>query len=600
MTRTFRILTFAAAGWATALAGCRSTTMNSDDCTPLEETGCSCPDGSPSTRVCSSDGEYGDCRCDPSEGGAGGAPASGEATATGGNASIGGAPAAGQPGALGGGNSGGMTGGQAGETGSESGGAESGGAVSGGAESGGAVSGGAESGGATSGGAESGGAVSGGAESGGATSGGAESGGVTTGGATGDGGTPSTGGTSETGGTTGGTAMGGAGGGDPHLPPPLDCAVQQLHEETLATASTTAGSDSLTLGCGVGNGNDVAFDWVVPRSGIYAVSTTGSTFDTVLGLRADACDGAEFACVDDDTEQATSTVVGRFVANDRVAIIVDGKAGDAGDVELHLDPVSCPAQDLTEQPMPVELTTLNGTNDHEGACGGASRSERTYGWAAPVDGLFRFTVASDTFDPAIYLEQGGRCGGALLGCNATSMGGYPAEVTRRLAAGELVTIIVDSVQGAGVFTLDVERIAEDCPNGTLGGVGDEPVTQTLVDGDQSILAGSCAQAGMIMVPGGTHSFPDYTFGATIGGRTRCTYHVEADGEFALVLLSGDTTCGGAEQQCVLATEDGGVYSAEVNLGTVSATESQEFVLVVRSLTLNDLTFTLFEPMCMMV
>ncbi len=600
MTRTFRILTLAAAGWTAALAGCRSTTVNSSsgDCTPLEETSCSCSDGTPSTRVCSSDGEYGDCQCDQGEGGSGGWSVTGGAATTGGEAPSGGAPAAGAPGALGGSN-------PAGAPGDVTGGSESGGSVSGGAESGGSVLGGSESGGAgtggaDSGGSESGGADSGGSESGGSVSGGSDTGGAESGGATGDGGSPLTGGASGSGGSTGGTATGGTGGGEPELPPRLDCAVEQLHEETSATASTLAGTDSMTLGCGVGNGNDVTFDWVVPRSGIYAVSTAGSTFDTVLGLRAGSCDGAEIACVDDDTGSSTGTVVGRFVADDRVAIVVDGKAGDAGDVELHLDPVTCPAQDLTEQPLPVQLTTLGGTNDHDGACGGASRSERTYGWAAPADGLFRFTVASDAFDPAIYLEQGGRCGGTLLGCNATSMGGYPAEVTRRLRAGELVTIIVDSVQGAGVFTLDVEQLTEDCPNATLSGVGDEPVTQTLVDGDPSVLAGSCAQAGMTMVPGGTHAFADYTFGATIGGRASCPYRVEANREFAVILLGGDAICGGSEQDCVEATDDGGVYAVELNLGSIDATEPQEFVLVVRSLTLNDLTFTLVRLPCAMI
>ncbi|MBN2191273.1 MAG: hypothetical protein JW751_00515 [Polyangiaceae bacterium] len=311
--------------------------------------------------------------------------------------------------------------------------------------------------------------------------------------------------------------------------------------------------------------------------------------------------GTETACVDDDAEEATGTFVGRFVADERVAIIVDGKAGDAGDVELHLDPVTCPAQDLTEQPMPVQLTTLGGMNSHDGICGGAGRSERTYGWVAPVDGLFRFTVASEAFDPAIYLEQGGRCGGTLLGCNATGAGGYPAEVTRRLRAGELVTVIVDSVQGAGVFTLDVKRITEECPNATLSGVGDGPVTRTLVDGDPSVLAGSCAQAGLTMVPGGSHAFADYTFGATIGGRMRCTYRIEANGEFAAILLGGDDICGGDEQQCVEATQDeNSVYFVTLNLGSISVTESQRYVLVVRSLTLSPLEFTLLSPMCMTV
>jgi hypothetical protein len=364
----------------------------------------------------------------------------------------------------------------------------------------------------------------------------------------------------------------------------------------LATASTVAGTDSTSLSCGVGNSYDVTFDWIVPRTGFYSVSTAGSSFDTVLGLRSDTCNGKELACVDDVAGLATSEYVGRFVENQRLAVVVDGKAGDSGSVQLHLDPITCPAQDLTEQPMPVTLTTSGGTNVHDGACGGTGRAERTYGWMAPSTGLFRFTVKSDAIAPALYVEKGGRCGGTLLGCIATPAKGYGSEVTRQLSAGDVVTIIVDSTQNAGVFTLDVQKLTGTCPNETWGTAD---ISGTLTDGDPSIIAGSCAPSGISMMPGGVHPYADHTYAVAVGSGYRCTYHIDADAEFAVMVLGGATTCSGDEQQCVVATESSGIYSLEVDIGSIYSTSTTNAVIVVRSLTMNKVTYTGYN-FCMII
>jgi len=377
--------------------------------------------------------------------------------------------------------------------------------------------------------------------------------------------------------------------------------VQQVTTETLVAASTVGATDSTTLSCSVGNSPDVTFDWIVPKTGFYTVSTEGSSFDTVLGLRADACDGTELGCVDDSPAGMNGALVQRFVVGQRVAIVVDGKAGTEGDVALHLDPVTCPAQDLTEQPMPVSLTTLGGTNTFEGSCGGAGRSERSYSWVAPSDGLFRFTVTTDAFDPALYVLDGPLCDAPILGCNASGAGALPAEVTRHLTAGQAVTLVVDSVQGAGVFTLDAQKLSDTCPGADLPNPADTPITATINDGDPSVITASCAPTGIVMIPNGTHIYGDRTYSASIGAGKRCGYRVEADGPVAVFVLAGDLVCGGAEEQCAEAADDGtGLYVAEGHLGSVTADESQNYVLVVRSLTSSPVSITVGQTACMMI
>jgi hypothetical protein len=298
------------------------------------------------------------------------------------------------------------------------------------------------------------------AEPGGASSGGnAQPGGASSGGTAGAAGTSEGGHAGAAGASTGGRGDAGAGG--TAVP---ECAIGRYGRTgtpLVPPVSTVDQGNDFSPSCGSGKSADIAVLWTAPASGWYAFDTAGSSFDTVLGIYEPSCDGAERACNNNVSDGPTSEVLYGFERGESALVVIDGQSGAQGKATLNVEPVTCPDQDLTGQPLPANLTTLGGTNTHTGACGGEGQLERMYRWTAPSGGLYRFSVTSDTFQPALYLERGPRCGGELLGCHAADSE-VPASVTRWLPAGETVTVIVDSMSGSGPFSLNVESVEDVC------------------------------------------------------------------------------------------------------------------------------------------
>ena len=347
---------------------------------------------------------------------------------------------------------------------------------------------------------------------------------------------------------------------EPELP---SCADQLLPASGTALATTTAAPGRVTLSCGPGNSDDVSFYWVAPADGYYSFDTFGSSFDTALGLLSPSCDGSELECNDDATGAAPSSeIVRQLSAGEGLIIAVDGKSGSFGDVVVNAQPVLCPAIDLGLQALPIESTTLDGTNVHDGACGGAGALEKSYRWQAPEAGLYRFSVSSEDFDPALYVERGPRCGGTLLGCNAGGVRS-PATVVRRLDAGEVVTLIVDATTGSGSFGLNVENVSSStCPSrGTLV----DTASGVLSPGAPSVLTGSCEAAHQSVLPGGDYDLPDDTFALTVNAGLSCSLILTADGPAAVYVLDG-LTCGGAELSCQDVPESADGVLIDVDLG----------------------------------
>lgn len=367
----------------------------------------------------------------------------------------------------------------------------------------------------------------------------------------GRGGLPGTGGLPGAGGDGGPGGSGGAGpepdggvGGDPGPQPP-PCAALTLPGLGTADATTTAsGEGQFTLSCAPGSSDDVGVFWVAPEAGYYSIDTFGSSFDTALGVVGADCT-TELAC-NDDTGGITSEVVREFAAGEAVVFVVDGKSGSSGGVVLNAQAVRCPAIDLNRQQPPVATTTLDGTNEHAGACGGAAQLEKAFRWTAERAGLYRFTATSTEFSPALHLQRGPRCGGEPIGCN---VGGSrsPATVLARVGAGEAVTLIVDGVDGAGSVELDVEDVsATTCPNQPSFGPFGE-VSGVLTAGDPSLLTGSCVPARQAILPLGEFDLPEHSYPVSIGGAL-CDVLIEADGPVAVYVHEG-RECGGRELVC---------------------------------------------------
>ncbi len=157
-------------------------------------------------------------------------------------------------------------------------------------------------------------------------------------------------------GTDAGPGGGGTDAGMMMMPPPTGCTpppaaacaiVDTTNLVPLETRGAT-GSEADDFGgsmCGNGRGGgmggtgarDIAFRFTAPEAGLYEVTTMGSSFDTLLSIRAD-CDGAELACNDDiGGGNVASSLTIPLEACQTVLIVVDGYNADAaGDVQVNV------------------------------------------------------------------------------------------------------------------------------------------------------------------------------------------------------------------------------------------------------------------------
>jgi hypothetical protein len=402
----------------------------------------------------------------------------------------------------------------------------------------------------------------------------------------GAGGLAGAGGSESLGGSTGSPDAGGTA--EPQLP---SCASQYLADLGSASATTSAsGTGDFTLSCGAGSSDDVGVYWIAPEAGFYSFDTVGTSFDNALGVVAPSCDGTELACNAATATPLVSEVIRELTASEAVVLVVDGKSGSFGNAVVNAHAITCPAIDTRRQVFPIAATTEDGTNAHDGPCGGNGQLEKTFRYEAPSSGLFRFSASSAAMTPALYVERGPRCGGELLGCNAGGLAS-PATVVRRLEQGELLSLTVEGTDAAGSFELNVEDISESlCPSEPELSPFDE-VSAVLVPGEPSVLTGSCAPAHQRVIPVGEFDLPEHAYPVSIDGAS-CRVTITADGPVAVYVLDG-LTCGGAELFCenVESSTDGVLI--ERTLGNLGGPEAS-YVIVVEATTpvFGEVTYTL--------
>lgn len=355
---------------------------------------------------------------------------------------------------------------------------------------------------------------------------------------------------------------------------PFECVEAVLEPDlgsNLVQIDTAPAGDDFGGTCGGDGSPDAAYEWRVPYDGFFVLDTEGSDFDTVLYALDGACDGAEIACNDNAPNVGYSQIIAPFTQDQRVVVVLDGSAGESGTAQLNISAVDCPSADVSGQDLPQEFSNVAGSNDHGGTCGGDGNPERAFRWTAPNDGLFAIIATSTDFVPAVYVEAGPVCGGPELGCNAdapTDRG----EVIRELAAGEIITIIVDSTGGAGDFELDVVEIdGAACPGAAFVGFS----FADNIDNYDHHMTSSCGADGYLEGPN-YNPFADATFSWTspgmIGSSSGCDIRVTSGFPAAISLQEGN--CDGPEVQCETTTFDGGPMSYEgtVGVGHIPPTE----------------------------
>lgn len=142
-----------------------------------------------------------------------------------------------------------------------------------------------------------------------------------------------------------GTDGGGIDGGpdlDSALPPTetvdecIDMTAPSMELGRVFTGSTGDATHQPRAACD-GQGPDVSMRWAAPSTGTFTFDTRGSTFDTVLDIRA-ACTGASLACNDDlGPSMMSSEARLRLSEGDAVMIFVDGYGpNDSGDFLVNI------------------------------------------------------------------------------------------------------------------------------------------------------------------------------------------------------------------------------------------------------------------------
>ncbi len=143
---------------------------------------------------------------------------------------------------------------------------------------------------------------------------------------------------------------------------------------------------------------------------------------------------------------------------------------DAGKINEHdsFDRL-CPMESLgSDLPMSIIGTTLEGVNliSPTTACSFFSNApERTYGFQAPMEGLYRFRIIDAiSIDPVLYLLAND-CRGEIIACNDNSLESNLPELNVCLQQGQTVIVIVDEAdKEIGGFTLKIDL--EDSAGGS--------------------------------------------------------------------------------------------------------------------------------------
>jgi hypothetical protein len=122
-----------------------------------------------------------------------------------------------------------------------------------------------------------------------------------------------------------------------------ECADANIGGELELEGDSTGADTDFSASCQPDYAADVVLRWVAPSTGMWRFRTEGSSYDTVLVLRAGGCAGAEIGCGDDtettssDSSALWSTVTASLRAGDVVFVGIGGYSGDTGSWVLAID-----------------------------------------------------------------------------------------------------------------------------------------------------------------------------------------------------------------------------------------------------------------------
>ena len=213
-----------------------------------------------------------------------------------------------------------------------------------------------------------------------------------------------------------------------------------------------------------GTAPDEVYSWTAPRSGIFCMSSEGSSFDTVLRVESTCGDPAtELAC-NDDAVGLQSEVEFEAAEGTTVSVWVDGFNAAAGPYQLQARQGPCaspPTLDGTcAAPFAIGFgsisrSTVAAPGEFAGSCGvDGVGPGHAYVFASPIDTPVCVSTAGSAFDTRLLLQS--TCGGGEIACDDDGAGGGASQLSFDARAGDPVFLIVEGYNAAeGDYTLTV-------------------------------------------------------------------------------------------------------------------------------------------------
>ena len=209
-------------------------------------------------------------------------------------------------------------------------------------------------------------------------------------------------------------------------------------------------------------GHSVWWTWTAPASGSVTIDTSGSSFDTLLGVfTGGSVSTLTPVAANDDASNSTltSSVTFTAVAGTKYAIAVDGYNGASGIINLHLAQIGAPSNDnlLTPKLLTGNMITTTGTN--VGAtrdpaqpliAGNAGGASIWYKWTATMSSTVSLTTLGSNFDTLLGVMTQSVPG--VLHLTASNDDANPLTLTSAVnfsaVAGTTYYFMVDGYNGA--------------------------------------------------------------------------------------------------------------------------------------------------------
>lgn len=213
-------------------------------------------------------------------------------------------------------------------------------------------------------------------------------------------------------------------------------------------------------------GASVWYSWTAPVNGVFAFSTQGSSFDTVLAVyTGNAVNALTLVAANDDNGASlTSRTAFSAIAGTTYAIQVSGFQGASGNIVLSWASAA-PANDnfvnaivISGTSGTVSGTTVNATKeggepDHGGNVGAASI---WYQWTAPVSGQVSFDTFGSNFDTLLGIYTGASVSSLTTIAEDDDSGpNLTSRIIFNAVAGTTYFIAIDGFDGdSGSVTLN--------------------------------------------------------------------------------------------------------------------------------------------------